>query len=242
MNLRLCDWAQYGITVTKSDKHHTPIDPIDPDPVEKVVFDLHVGKRVCRSPDQPPEKFGEKLEIRPHECLRVETDEMLITPNNVFGLVCCRHSISARGLWVANAKIDPHFGAPPNHGHALLITVMNTTDRKITLVPEEAFCSIFFSELTGTVDGVPRFPQDAPGAKKGLREKWLYKLEPYWGNIITGIVTLVVSILVLLFGQYVLRKSPTPGQQGASQQAALPQAVPSTQPSPTPTNATPRTP
>jgi deoxycytidine triphosphate deaminase len=241
MNLRLCDWEGCGITVTKSDEHRTPINPIASDQDEKVVLDLHVGRRVCRTPDQPPAPFGKILEIRPHECLRVETDEMIITPNNVFGLVCCRHSMSARGLWVANAKIDPLFGATPNHGHTLLITVMNTMKRKITLVPGEAFCSIFFSQLINQVDGYPRFPKDAPGAKKRLRERLLYKIEPYWGHIITGIVGPIVVFFMLHFlgfiPQNVLSKSPTQGQQSTP-----PQTVAPTRPSPTPTNATPRTP
>ena len=238
MNLRLCDWAQYGITITRSDEHRTHIDPVHAEPDEKVVLDLHVGKHVCRSPEQPPEPFGEKLSIRAHECLRVQTDETIITPANVFGLVCCRHSMSARGLWVANAKIDPHFGVGPNHGHALLITVMNTTDRKITLVPGDAFCSIFFSELSNPVDGAPRRPKDAPGARKKLRERWLYYLEPYWGHIITGIIgPIFVYALLQLLGFHVLSKPATQGQQGSPSEALVP-----AQTSSTPTNAPPRAP
>src|SRR2546426_12230322 len=149
MVLRLSDWNEHKIEVCreirKQDGSKTveKIEPFDASREEQVVLDLHVGYDIRQPDNDDPVAIGSDLEISPHECLRIDTEEVIALPSNVFGVLSCRYSISARGLWIANAKIDPNFRG------ALRVTVMNSTNRRITLKAREAFCSIYLHLLPG---------------------------------------------------------------------------------------------
>ncbi len=239
--LRLVDWQHCQITIKEPGKDGKPIDPTAADQTEKVVLDLHVGKQVYRSPGKPADEVRDKLEIRPQECLGIETWEKIFAPNNVFGFVCCRHSMSARGLWVANAKIDPFFGAHPHIGYPLVITVLNATRRTIVLLPKEAFCSIFFSRLVGNVDGGPREAYIHRQSAKTFYQRLHYRLEPFFVNIVTVVLTAFFSFIVFISGNLLLRnfekQSPPANPQPPSPATPQPPSPATPQP---PSPATPQ--
>ncbi len=76
---------------------------------ERVALDLHVGE-VYEVDFGGEQDIGEKgFALKPGECVRIEVDEKIKTPKNVFGQVCSKTSQAANGLLVANLKVDPNF-------------------------------------------------------------------------------------------------------------------------------------
>ncbi|MBI5244187.1 MAG: hypothetical protein HY922_11015 [Elusimicrobia bacterium] len=112
---------------------------------ETVVCDLHVGENTWENRIRRP--APNKLKIQPNTCRVIETAEVFTVPDNVFGVICSRASIASRGLYVANAKVDPLYVQP------LKLVVFNTTKQTIILKKGEAFCSVFFAKLCGRAEG-----------------------------------------------------------------------------------------
>src|SRR5688500_17334031 len=131
MVIRLCDYAEKGILFNgdappaRHDKEH-------------VCYDLHVGESVKLPGDDTRRPTPKRIRLKANDCLRIETREHLSIPNDLFGTICSRASLTAEGLLVANLKIDPKFQGK------LVVTVYNTSKNIITINSELPFCSIFF--------------------------------------------------------------------------------------------------
>lgn len=132
MILQRQDFANRGIIV----------DPPPQDSNELVTCDLHVGT-IYHEPGRPvPVEFPKApYVLRPNRCIVLTTKERLSVPDGVFGLLCSKGSLTARGLIVANTKVDPRFA-----GH-LRIAVFNASDIPIKIALDAPFCSIFFQLL-----------------------------------------------------------------------------------------------
>ena len=91
---------------------------------ERVVIDLSVGDRF--EPDGGSEtKLQKSLTIKPGQVVRIRTQEEIVTPADVFGLVVSKATLAGDGLFVSNIKIDPNFNGP------LRIAVYNASRQRI---------------------------------------------------------------------------------------------------------------
>ena len=145
------------LILVEREKGKPLVSAVEPNTVEKVVVDLCVGNKYWRPEGATPLAAGERLRIKPGECICVQTRESLTLPNNAFGLLCSRGSMSRKGIFVANTKIDPKFSG------SLKIPVLNSSKREIELDFGESFCSIAFVALESAVDGDTRSPPEDEG-------------------------------------------------------------------------------
>jgi dUTPase len=163
---------------------------------ERVALDLHVGSsyELDFSGERP---IGDGFNLRPGECVRIEVDEDIKTPENVFGQVCSKSSQSADGLLVANLKIDPHFEGQ------IMPTVFNAGRKPVRITPGLLLGSVWFGIVApAPVNPPPRNPLQKRRlelAKRGPRELLTFGL-PY---IITGAVTMVATLGAALLLQLV---------------------------------------
>lgn len=156
------------------------------DPQEQVVVDLHAaevfheaGGATLRSLDKP-------LTLRPNDCVVLKTVEHLVTPTNVFGFLCSRGRLSARGMLVANTKIDPNF-----RGH-LNVPVFNASAFDIQIEKGQAFCSVFFSQMDGHV--VSKVIRSAPNSQHPHERRRVAE----WWRAHGPLVAVVIAILASL--------------------------------------------
>jgi deoxycytidine triphosphate deaminase len=203
MVLRLCDWKQHNIKIFKLAKLETSvrseIDPTTVDLAEKVALDLHAGGIATfpnnNSTNEVHQTFVKHIQIPPHSCARITTEEEIVVPKDIFGFICCRHSMSVKGLWVANAKIDPYYGDGP-FGFSLEVTVLNTTPKTLRLARGEGFCTIVFMKLAGDVDGSARRPgQFSRPATSRARQAWEMCKSTVIPSVISAITALLVAYL-----------------------------------------------
>ena len=134
MIIKLADYEAKGIVLHNA----TAFQANDK---EQICYDLHVGDSVKRPGDDTRRATPRPIRLKPNDCVRIETREELAVPNNVFGTICSRASLTAEGLVAANLKIDPKF-----HGK-LFVTVYNTSRNINAINPDLPFCSIFFQTL-----------------------------------------------------------------------------------------------
>ncbi len=186
MVIQLKDYAKHGIQITPW---------IDPDPKERIVYDLHVGESYRRPGDANRKTMPRMKTLWPNTCIRIDTQEKLTTSTGVFGQTCSRASLSAEGLVVANLKIDPKFA-----GHHLCVTAFNTGKRPIRIKRDDPFCSIFFSTLEEHVgqDAEARNPPEAGVLATGWVEETLIRAAPF-------VVTFGLSVAVSLASNYIAR-------------------------------------
>jgi len=149
MVIKTSEFEEHGIQIASN------LPP--PNHKEKVVRDLHAGEGYRKPGDANRYELVEKVYVHPNDCLLIETEEELTVPQDVFGQVCSRASLTAEGVLVANLKIDPKFSGK------LTITVINVGRRYLRIERGMAFCSVFFQTLGGPVgDTAPaRKPPDA---------------------------------------------------------------------------------
>ncbi|MCF7970103.1 MAG: hypothetical protein K9L22_02925 [Methylococcaceae bacterium] len=114
------------------------INPDNNDPKEQVSVDLSVGNLYQKSGDVNWRTITDSITINPSTCILIQTNEVLKMPNNVFGLLCTKGSIGAKGIIIANTKLDPLFDGNLN------IPVYNVGNKKVTLQKGSKFCSISF--------------------------------------------------------------------------------------------------
>src|SRR5579862_2631348 len=92
--LRLSDLGNRGISILDggvpvTHSIHAP---------EQICCDLHIGDAVRAPGDENRHAGRDRITLRPSDCLRLETRETIVIPDDVFGLVCSRASLSAEGL------------------------------------------------------------------------------------------------------------------------------------------------
>jgi deoxycytidine triphosphate deaminase len=170
---------------------------------EQICYDLHVGESVKRPGDDTRRPTPQQIRLKPNDCIRIETREELAVPNNVFGTICSRASLTAEGLVAANLKIDPKF-----HGK-LFVTIYNTSRNINTINTDLPFCSIFFQTLENPVsDAAPIRHPPEPKIITGPRvvEAFLRTL-PF---ILTFIASVLSSLLAsYLFGWFHPQEKPS---------------------------------
>jgi deoxycytidine triphosphate deaminase len=127
------DFANRGIELRPEDG-----DTARPDDNEDVTADLRIGSRYNNPGDPTTYDFRGPFVLKSGRCIVVHTKEILSVPDGVFGFIYSRGSLTARGLLVANTKIDPLF-----HGH-LAIALYNAGRRTVVLKPGDSFCSVSF--------------------------------------------------------------------------------------------------
>lgn len=123
------------------------IEPLSNDPEEQVSVDLSVGAMYQYSGDHEWRHLDGGIEIRPGTCVVIQTNEILKMPNNAFGILHTKGSMGAKGILVANTKLDPLFEGNLN------IPVYNSGNRKVLLNKGQRFCSIAFWATEGAVVG-----------------------------------------------------------------------------------------
>lgn len=163
---------------------------------EQICYDLHVGESVKRPGDETRRRTPKQIRLKPNDCIRVETREELALPNDVFGTICSRASLTAEGLVAANLKIDPKF-----HGK-LFVTVYNTSRNINTINTDLPFCSIFFQTLESPVsDAAPmRHPPEAKIITGPRVVEAFLRARPF---LLTFIASVLASLLAAyLFGWF----------------------------------------
>ena len=105
------------------------------------VFELHIGQNYFLPGDAAKRELGDDgLKLRPGTSVVIETDESLLVPANMTGIVVGKGSLIFKGLIISPGKVDPCFS-----GH-LLIAVFNGGAETIQIKQKEAFCNCLFLE------------------------------------------------------------------------------------------------
>jgi deoxycytidine triphosphate deaminase len=108
---------------------------------EQVAYDFHVGERFQKPNDHNQYGLNGGITINPGTCILISTAESVTLPSDVFGVMCSRGSLAAKGLFVGNTKIDPTFSGTLN------IPVFNASSNVIHMKQGDAFCTAYFSIL-----------------------------------------------------------------------------------------------
>lgn len=193
------------------------IDPFQDDVTELVSYDLHVGGKYRRPGIPTDYQFpaAKPLVLKPNTCIVVWTKEKFSIPDDVFGMLCSKGSLTASGLMVANTKVDPMF-----HGQ-LRIAVYNASNRPIHMRHDMAFCSIVFQTLEQkTLSATHRDPPDTAGETRG-------PLGRAWDSVsgaplAVALVTIIGAFMVAVAGTYVTIKFTSPPPASSRAQPATP--------------------
>jgi deoxycytidine triphosphate deaminase len=135
MILRRVDLREYKVSV----------EPESTDITEEVCVDLHVGDSFMEAGSSSSYPFDRPYLLRQGACIVVRTMEVISLPNNVFGTLCAKGSLSALGFLIPNTKIDPLFS------DRLDVALFNAGTRTLCVEKGMAFCSIIFHPLPGPI-------------------------------------------------------------------------------------------
>lgn len=124
------------------------IDGATIDPDEYVTVDLTVGSEFQVAGRADWHKFTGKYILPPSRCILVKTKERVVLPEKIFGVLCSKGSLSARGLIISNTKVDPLFG------DYLHIPLFNAGENPVEVMAGMKFCSIYFTELEQPVSSI----------------------------------------------------------------------------------------
>ncbi|QJE96240.1 dCTP deaminase domain-containing protein [Luteolibacter luteus] len=174
------------------------IDPLVTEAREEVCADLHVGTIYMEAGSSENLTMPDKFQLKPGRCIIITTQERLAIPSRVFGNLYSRGSLAARGMLVANTKIDPHFNGE------LKIAVFNAGKQTLEIERGKPFCSISFQELTDRINSVsPRGGPDISNEKRG-------KLERFISENMANIVTIIIAVAGSAAVTYVTMKLAAP--------------------------------
>jgi deoxycytidine triphosphate deaminase len=187
------------------------------DPKELVSCDLRIGKRYQEPGDPQIFEFPKtSYSLKPNRCIVVHTLEKLSVPDGIFATLCSKGSLTARGLMVANTKIDPLFC------NYLQISVFNAGNRPVELSREMPFCSIIFHTLEHTtLSSVQRDPPQNASQRRGvLRNMWdTGSTNPLVVGIITGVMGAAAAAAA---ATYVTMKVTAPSSPQATPTPTIP--------------------
>jgi deoxycytidine triphosphate deaminase len=185
--LPLAEWKDNDISITSGDTQQAVDLATYADHVEKIVLDLYVGSAFyIVGPDAGKELAPDsKLLVRPGEAIRIKTREVLHVGSAVFGQLCSRSSLTSKGLVVSHIKIDPKFNG------RLTVTVFNVGKASIEVPRENGFCSLFFQQISQSVNGATRTPPEDPNRKGAPAREWMAR---NWRAVITVMISLVISV------------------------------------------------
>ena len=181
MVIKVCDFATKGIILNGA--------PSVQSGKEQVCYDLHVGESIKFPGDETRHSTPKKIRLKPNDCVRIETREVLRVPSTVFGVVCSRASLTAEGLVVANLKIDPLFQGK------LVVTVYNTSKNIILINGELPFCSVFFQMLENPVPGDSpiRTPPDSKIMTGNRKVEGLIRSLPFVATFIASVLAPIIT-------------------------------------------------
>ena len=166
------------------------ISPLESDPKEQVSVDLAIGTHFQISGETNWRSIKDGILIKPKTCILIKTKERITMPNNVFGFLSTKGSLGAKGLIIANTKIDPLFDDNLN------VPVFNAGIKHIEVKKGQKFCSISFLQTEQSVIGNKARVglKIQPNENRVLIDLW----RDYGAHIITGVVTIIVSIITIV--------------------------------------------
>lgn len=166
------------------------LTPLDLSQAPGVSYDLTIKGIDVRDGGARLHQTGRSFSLRPGSCVVLETAEHVVTGDSVFGFICSRASLSARGLIVSNLKVDA------NYSDTLYVTAVNASTQPIKLSPGDAFCAIVFVEMARRCSVKARRP-DIAGVKWALRSSLMRSL-PYIVTYIGSVATAVLAVIAIM--------------------------------------------
>jgi deoxycytidine triphosphate deaminase len=186
------NFAARGIVITEMHE----------DENEQVTTDLCIGDRYQIAGKSKWYELRGQYALRPGTCVTVKTHERITLPQDVFGVLCSKGSLSARGLIVSNTKVDPLFGDHLN------IPVFNSGRATIRISPGMAFCSICFHMTEQRI--APQVYRKAI-TQEVPRRRIVDVIAAHSAAIISGGIGGIATILIGLLTLYLtLRAQPNP--------------------------------
>jgi deoxycytidine triphosphate deaminase len=162
------------------------ISPDTTDAKEEVCVDLSVGESYMEAGDSEVLTLKTIYRLKPSGCIVVRTKECITVPNNIFGFLCSKGSLAARGLLVPNTKIDPMFSGP------LDVAIYNAGNSALEIKSGMKFCSIAFQQMTDPIQsGIPR---GGPRISNDRANKMITFLIENRTLLITSAVTIIISL------------------------------------------------
>lgn len=156
------------------------------DPKEEVCVDLSVGDSYMEAGSSESLTTDGQYFLKPGRCIIIRTAEELSIPNDVFGLLCSKGSLSLLGFFVPNTKVDPLFSGK------LDIALYNAGKKELSITKEKKFCSIIFQKIDGsTTSTLPRGVLRVSTEKTG---KFLAFCQEHAVLLVTSLVTILISI------------------------------------------------
>jgi dUTPase len=187
MVIPLRHWGDEEIVIrSDSDTTHDPVAHMLGHSDERVALDLHVGGSY-QVDFHSWRALDDHMTLRPNDCIRLLTDEIVETPHGAFGQICSKGAPSAEGLLVANQKVDPNFGGP------LKLAVFNAGSSSVIVKRGAVFASLWFGRIEPVLaDRIPRrYAADPQGLTvRDRRETWL-SARPY---VYTGLGSTVSAV------------------------------------------------
>lgn len=166
------------------------ITPLCSDSDEQVSVDLSVGDMYKKAGDSDWRKMNDILTIPPNSCVLICTEQTIKMPNNAFAFLSSKGSLGAKGLVVANTKVDPLFEGK------LHIPIFNVGNKKASIKVKDKFCSLTFLTTEHPIIG------NSTRNAINIEPSETSKLKDFFSNntphIITGLVSIIMSVLTIL--------------------------------------------
>lgn len=189
MMISVTDWINHN-TKLCSKSSEGSLSDVDLSGQSGIGYDLTIKGIDVRQGGASLHQIDSKYVLKPGNCVVLETAEHVATGNKVFGFICSRASLAAKGLIVSNLKVDP------NYSDTLYITVFNSGIHNIPIAVGDPFCTIVFAATENESEGEVRRP-DALGIKSGFVDK-LKKSAPYVLTYIGSVATAILAIWTIL--------------------------------------------
>jgi len=182
------------------------IENARPDPDEHVTIDLSVGDRYQLAGRPEWYELGRPYTLRPGNCILIKTRERITLPQDVFGTLCSKGSLSANGLIVSNTKVDPLFGDHLN------IPIFNAGRTTLRVHAGMAFCSICFHTLE---QRVPLNIHRRAVTQQIPKRRLIDLIASHSEGLISGLIGAVAAILVAIFMPHSVFRSYSPARSEA---------------------------
>lgn len=174
------------------------IAPLCSDSVEQVSVDLSIGSMYKKAGDTDWRHITDKVVISPNSCLLICTEQTIKMPNNAFAFLSSKGSLGAKGILVANTKVDPLFEGK------LHIPVFNVGNKKVSLSTKDKFCSLTF--LTTEHPIIGNSTRNAVNIEPSDTSKFKDFFSNHTPHAITGVVSILTSVITISL-TYLLTKA-----------------------------------
>lgn len=188
MIIKVSNWSKHGISISNektSNGHHKSLKLND---FDGIGYDLTSRGVVVNKSGAALQRIdGDEFVIKPNNCVVLETKEYVATGSKVFGQICSRASLAAKGLIVSNLKVDP------NYSDSLYITVFNAGKENIRLKVGGAFCTLFFS-IAASDTKVKASKPDADGLPESIASR-IKQVFPHIMTYLAAVVTILATLI-----------------------------------------------